>query len=101
MKMEKQFLLTLEFDEHTRWLSDDGELVFLLRAVSRAVAKLNTEGSEPKASVSQFVPEEKLIGADDLCGIGMHDWRDWRAGNRQCKRCGLVWHSTHQPRERD
>lgn len=48
----KKFLIQIESAENTRWLANDGDIAEQLQATAEIVARANTSGTEPRATVT-------------------------------------------------
>lgn len=48
----KKFLIQIESAENTRWFSDDKDVAAQLQATAEIVARANTNGTEPRATVT-------------------------------------------------
>jgi hypothetical protein len=53
--MTKQFIITFEFDERTRWVCTDEQMKNTIKALARSAVDMGTEGTRPAVRVGELI----------------------------------------------
>lgn len=95
MKQKKEFTLEFHYDERTRWLADDQELIDQVRMLNYSLAAVHTDGAKPMVNVCLVLPDsagdtpEAGFCFCKSCLVYSEPGRD-HLGRPTCKHC----HST-------